>query len=56
MKKITLLAGLEAIVLTLVGPANVLAANPAGSEPKSPDAIASRRRSRGHRSVRRRDK
>ena len=41
MKKITLLAAFEAIVFTLVGPATVLAADPAGSEPKSPEAIAS---------------
>ena len=41
MKKITLLAGFEALVLTLAGPASVLAADPAGSEPKSPEAIAS---------------
>ena len=41
MKKITLLAAFVAIVFTLVGPATVLAADPAGSEPKSPEAIAS---------------
>ena len=41
MKKITLLAGFVAIVITLVGPATVLAADPTGSEPKSPEAIAS---------------
>ena len=41
MKKITLLAAFVAIVFTLVGPATVLAADPTGSEPKSPEAIAS---------------
>jgi len=41
MKKITLLAGLLAIVVTLVGPTTVLSADPTGSEPKSPEAIAS---------------
>jgi len=41
MKKITLLAGFMAVVFTLVGPATVLAADPAASEPKSPEAIAS---------------
>ena len=41
MKKITLLAGFVAIVVLLFGPATVLAANPTGSEPKSPEAIAS---------------
>ena len=41
MKKITLLAAFVAIVFTLVGPATVPAADPTGSEPKSPEAIAS---------------
>ena len=41
MKKITLLAAFVAIVFALVGPATVLAADPAGIEPKSPEAIAS---------------
>ena len=41
MKKIELLAALVAIAFALVGPATVLAADPAGSEPKSPEAIAS---------------
>ena len=41
MKKTTLLAAFEAFILTLVGPATVLAANPSKSEPKSPEAIAS---------------
>ena len=41
MKKITLLAAFVTIVVTLVGPAAVLAADLAGSEAKSPEAIAS---------------
>ena len=41
MKTITLLAAFVAIVFTFVGPATVLAADPTGSEPKSPEAIAS---------------
>jgi hypothetical protein len=41
MKKIALLASFVAIVFTLVGPATVLAVDPAGIEPKSPEAIAS---------------
>ena len=41
MKKITLLAAFVAIVFTLVEPATVPAADPTGSEPKSPEAIAS---------------
>lgn len=40
MQKITLVAAFEAIALTLIGPATVLAANPTGSEPKSPQSIA----------------
>ena len=40
MKKIALLAAFVAIVFTLVGAATVLAADPTGSEPKSPEAIA----------------
>ena len=39
MKKITLLAVYVTIVVTLVGPATVLAADPAGIQPKSPEAI-----------------
>ena len=41
MKKITLLAAFVTIVSALAGPATVLAADPAGSEPQSPEAIAS---------------
>ena len=41
MKKITLLAAFVAIVFALIGPAMVLAADTTGSEPKSPEAIAS---------------
>ena len=41
MKKITLLAAFVAIVFALIGPATVPAADPTGSEPKSPEAIAS---------------
>jgi hypothetical protein len=41
MKKITLLAGFIAIVVTYVRPATAQAADPTGSEPKSPEAIAS---------------
>ena len=41
MKKITLLAAFVTIVFALVGPATVLAADPAGIEPQSPEAIAS---------------
>ena len=41
MKKITLLAAFVAIVFALIGPATVLAADPTGSEPKSPEAFAS---------------
>ena len=41
MKKITSLAAFVAIVFPLVGPAAVLAADPVGSEPNSPEAIAS---------------
>ena len=41
MKKITLLAAFVAIVSTLVGPTTVLAEEPTGSEPKSPEAIES---------------
>jgi len=41
MSKITLLAGFVATIVTLVGPATVLAADSAGSESKSPEAIAS---------------
>jgi len=41
MKKITLLAAFVTIVFTLIGPVKVRAADPAGSESKSPEAIAS---------------
>ena len=41
MKKIALLASFSAVVFALVGPATVLAADPAGIESKSPEAIAS---------------
>jgi hypothetical protein len=41
MKKVTLLTAFVAIAITLVGPSTLLAANPTGSEPNSPEAIAS---------------
>jgi len=41
MKKITLLAAFVTIVSALAGPTTVLAADPAGSERQSPEAIAS---------------
>jgi hypothetical protein len=41
MKKITLLVAFVAVVFALIGPAMVLAADTTGSEPRSPEAIAS---------------
>jgi hypothetical protein len=41
MKKIAILSAFEAIAFVLVGPAAILAADPAGSESRNPEAVAS---------------